>query len=463
MRLTIEEVIAATRGRLTAGSPKGAVTGVSTDSRTLKKGDLFFALRGVHFDGHAYVRAAVKRGAVGAVLQAGVRHAAPRARADFAVIRVPSTLQALGDLAASWRRRLPVPIVAITGSNGKTTTKEMTAAVLSRRYRVLKTEGNFNNLIGLPLTLFRLNPRHQVAVLEMGMNAPGEIHRLTEIASPQAGVITNVGRAHLEGLKSVAGVARAKGKLVAGLPASGLAVLNQDDPSLPILKKLSRAPVTTFGWGRGAQVRGLGSRPEDLYGFRFKARLNGGDRTFFLRTLGRRNVTNALAALAVGGWFKIPPEEMRKGLDRFSPLPSRMEILRIGSWVVVNDAYNANPDSMIHALESLRGMPARRRAAVLGEMRELGPFAARGHREVGERAARLGIDLLIGIGPYADRLRRGAVQGGMRADRVVAFPDFDTAAASLASLFRKGDLILVKGSRGARMERVLALFRRLAN
>lgn len=445
----MEEVVKATGGRLISGSPKSAVRGVSTDSRTVRRGGLFFALKGANFDGHDYIDTAFRRGAGGVVVSRLVKGCLPGA--GHPVIRVSDTLRALGDLASFWRRRFSIPVIAVTGSNGKTTTKEMIAALLEERYRLLKTEGNFNNLIGLPLTLFRLNERHEMAVLEMGMNAPGEIRRLTGIALPQVGVVTNVGQAHLEGLKTIRGVARAKGELLEGLPRSGVAFLNSGDPSTPFLKKLSRADVRTFG--QKVRYESLG-----LAGQRFTVKLRRRSYPFFLKLLGEGNVSNALAAIAVADYFRVPSGRIQRALRHLKPKSGRMEPLSFRSWTVLNDAYNANPDSMHQALQVLRELgrgSGRRLVAILGEMLELGVLASSRHREIGEKAIRSGVDLLIGIGPHAADLRRGALQAGGPKDRIVIFRKGLRSFGPIRSLLKKGDLILVKGSHGMKMERLV--------
>ena len=333
----------------------------------------------------------------------------------------------------------------------------MIAALLSEKFRVLKTEQNFNNLIGLPLTLLKLTSRHQAAVVEMGMSAPGEIARLTEIAAPRVGVITNVGRAHLEGLRSLAGVARAKAELPAGLPPQGLAVLNRDDRCFGLLRSLSPARVQTFGRSPASFARLLDASPRDLRGMTVRARLGGRTLRFSLKLLGRHNVTNALAALAVGDHFGLSPASMARALARLRPQASRMEPLKIQRGRLIDDTYNANPDSMKEALEFLRGLPGRRRVAILGEMLELGNFSRRAHEEVGARAA-AAAQLVIAVGRAGKAIAVGARRVG--GTQTVLFPDLKRAVAGVARHLKSGDLILVKGSRGARMEQVVAAIRR---
>lgn len=432
------------------GSGEGVVTGVSTDSRTIRKGELFVALRGERHDGHDHLAEVFGKGASAALVDRPVttriRHC----------VRVKDTLRALGDLAHDWRMRFPVPVVAVTGSNGKTTTKDMIARVLARRFRVLKTEGNFNNLIGLPLTLFRLGARAEIAVLEMGMNREGEIDRLAAIAEPEVGVITNIARAHLEGLGSLERIVRAKGELLRRLPAKGLAILNADTPRFTQLRKAVRSRLVTFGSAPRATVRLVSCRLRDLKGLDLTVRLHAKDHPFHLPILGRHNAANALAALAVGDHFGIPVAAARKSLSRFQTGSKRMEILRLRRRIdLINDSYNANPDSTAASLEFLEEAGAgRRRVAVLGEMLELGRFSAKAHREVGLRAARSRADLLFAVGDHAEETLRGATMGGLSPKAVAAFGTVAQAIRALRSAVRPGDLVLVKGSRGMRMERI---------
>ena len=296
MKLTIAEIVQAMGGELIQGSLNETISGVSTDTRTLKKGDLFFALKGTR-DGHGYLQDAFAKGAKAAVVNVGEGLKPARTASGRNLIAVPDTLKALGDLASNWRTRFSIPVVAITGSNGKTTTKDMMASVLGKKFRVLKTEGNFNNLIGLPLTVFRLKKGIEMLVLEMGMNAPGEIARLAEIAAPEVGVITNIGHAHLQGLQTLEGVAHAKGELLEKLPQKGQAVLNADDPFLPVLKRLSRAHVTTFGQKTGT-FRSRHIQMKGMAGSSFEVQLRGRTQPFSLKIPGRQNISNALASLA---------------------------------------------------------------------------------------------------------------------------------------------------------------------
>ena len=460
MKLKVSEILKAVGGRLVSGDEDDAATGVSTDSRLLQAGDLFVALTGERHDGHQYLADVFAKGAAAAIVLEGADEPNP---AFKNLIEVSDTLKALGDLARFWRGRFSIPVVAITGSNGKTTAKDMTASMLAAKYRVLKTEGNFNNLIGLPLTLFRLGPEHEMAVVEMGMNRLGEIARLAEIARPDVGIVTTVARAHLEGLGGLANVARAKGELIARLPEGGVAVLNADSAGggrfTPGFAKTARsrgARVTTFGLSEKADYRGFRVKPDGLKGVRFASRLGGKTVSFAIGVPGRHNVSNALAALAVGDRFGVPVSKMKQALARFHAGSKRMEVVRLAKGIdVVNDCYNANPDSTEASLYFLKDLGrSRRRVAILGEMIELGRWTASCHREVGGAAAKSGVKLLFAVGLHAEDTVRGARQAGISKSTSFSFREVEESLPIIKSLLRPKDVVLVKGSRGMRMERI---------
>lgn len=454
MRLTIGEIVEATKGQTMTGSLTDTVTGISTDSRTLKKGQLFFALHGENHDGHRYLDSVFEKGASGAVVDRDV------SSGMLNIVRVKDTQRALGDLAQYWRRRFSIPVVAVTGSNGKTTTKDMIAAVLATRYRVLKTEGNFNNLIGLPLTLFRLTPQDEVAVLEMGMNRAGEIDRLAEIGEPKVGVITNVARAHLEGLGSLAHIVRAKAELLGRLPKEGVAVLNKEDSSYPQLKKSSRSRVVTFGARKGSTVRWMSSQTNLLKGMSFSALVHEKKSSFKIHLLGRHNISNALSAIAVGDYFGIPLKEIKKALSAFQSASKRMEVVSKARGIdLINDCYNANPDSVKASLQFLLEFQKQRRHKrrlfiILGDMLELGPSAALLHREVGREVARAKAGFLVAVGEHAKAVVQGAIKGGLSPKKGIFFRDVETAIPTIREHLKPKDLVLIKGSRGMKMERV---------
>jgi len=453
---TIEEIITATGGRTDPLAGKGAtVRGISTDSRTLRPGNLFIPLRGPHFDGHDYLSQAVSRGAAASLTEEVV------SGLPIPVIQVPDTLIALGDMAAACRRRFDAPVVGVTGSVGKTTTKEMLSNILALSRPGLKSAGNFNNLVGLPKSLLELNQQHHWAVLEMGMSRRGEIARLTEIAAPTVGILTNIGPAHLEELQDLAGVARAKGELFANLPPGGTAVINGDDPwaaGLPVANGVRRL---LFGMDANAQVRAENVSVE-AEGCRFRLVLPAGAWTLRLPLAGRHNVINALAA-AAGAWaLNIPGEQIVAGLQNCTPSRGRLEQIPLGNGVLLlEDTYNANPLSVAAALQTLAELAGGgKRIAVIGDMLELGAAAAEWHREIGLEVARRA-DFLIALGDHAADLVGGARAGGMPSGHARKVAGHEQAVAQLSSWIEPGARILVKGSRGMTMEKVTAILAEL--
>ena len=450
--LTLGEVAEATAGRL-VGRPDTDLASVSTDSRAIEAGALFVALRGDRFDGHEFCRAALEGGAGALVVDDG--EALPEGGAG---VVVKDTLEALQRLAAWHRSRQPTFVAALTGSAGKTTTKELTAAILGQRYRTLATAGNLNNHIGVPLTLLRLRAEHERAVVEMGCNGFGEIALLAGLAVPDAGLVTNVGEAHLEGLGDLDGVARAKGELLAALGPSGTAVVNVDDPRVRAMR--TRARRLGFGRSGEAEVRVVESRLDGASGRQAVTLDVAGERVEAqLGLLGELNVMNAVAAAALASAAGATAADIEAGLAAVEAPPGRLRPVkgRMGLRVL-DDSYNANPRSMEAALEVLVGAAGgRRRAyAVLGEMAELGAAREAGHERVGRRAAELGVTTLVVVGEGAEALRRGALAAGMPRERALAAATPEDAAALVLSAALAGDVVLVKGSRVARMERAVA-------
>jgi UDP-N-acetylmuramoyl-tripeptide--D-alanyl-D-alanine ligase len=451
----LEEVLSATCGELVHLGARLRFPGVTTDTRAVRPGEIFVAIRGATHDGHDYLAEAARRGA-GAVL---VERAAAEQPLDCGVVVVRETLAALGDLAAFHRRRRRAQILAVAGSNGKTTTKEMTAAILRAAFggeAVLHTHGTQNNLVGLPLTLLRLGETHRVAVLELGMNGPGEVWRLAEIAAPDAGVITCVAPEHLEGVGSLHGAAEAEAELFRRLRPSATAVVNLDDPL--VVAAAASFPGRVLRFGSGGDVRAEVVRDGGLEGTAFRLHVPGDAATDVRLPLpGRHNVGNALAAAALATLAGAPLAAVRDGLERFEAPSMRMQVQRLASGVtVINDAYNANPASMAAALQTLAASSGSRRLAVLGEMRELGPETEAAHEELGRTAAGAALDLLVAIGPHAVLVRAGALAGGMEPSCIVVAADHAEAGERLRGICRAGDLVLLKGSRGAALETVLA-------
>jgi UDP-N-acetylmuramoyl-tripeptide--D-alanyl-D-alanine ligase len=414
------------------------------DSRKAHRGDLFIALKGEHVDGHDYVADATARGAAGAIV-------ARLLDVDIAQYVVASPLAALQDLARMRRLSRPrLKVVGVTGSVGKTTTKELVAAVLATRYPVLKSEGNMNSEIGMPLVLLELTQRHRRAVLEMGMWAPGEIEFLVEMAQPEIGVVTNVGPSHMERMGTLDAIEKEKGDLVALLPEDGVAVLNADDPRVKRMAERTQAHVLTYGLGDDADVRAEDVEGHGLSGVSFTL-AHGGDRAkVYSRLPGRAMVSNALAAAAVGLVDGLSVEEVANALTE-AQIPSRLhQCAGVNGSILLDDSYNASPASMIAALELLGEVPGRK-IAVLGDMRELGAAEAEGHREVGRRAAELA-DVIYAVGDLGRWIGDAAIHAGHGDVHIVL--DKAEIAPSLAPQLGPGDVVLLKASRALELETV---------
>jgi UDP-N-acetylmuramoyl-tripeptide--D-alanyl-D-alanine ligase len=461
--LTVQEVIEATGGTLLQGESEAFFKGFSTDTRTIEAGDLFVALKGERFDGHAFALEAMRKKAGGVLLEEGAGRALHwNGDRPGIVIAVRDTLKALGDLARQTRRKYRTPVIALTGSNGKTTTKEMISACLSTTLPVLKTQGNLNNLIGLPLTLLKLTGTEKAAVLEMGMNVPGEIRRLTEIAEPDVGLITNIQQAHLEGIGSLERLTEEKGQLFRKMNQSGTILVNRDEPRIVGLAEAFPGKKITFGMKGGAAVAARDVRLDGSKGTSFRLVHEGKEWEMTLPLLGRHFVPHALAAIAAAGVFGIEFEKIRESLRGFQPYPMRMEVRFLeGGITLINDAYNANPNSMAAALETLAESKGKGRAiAVLGDMLELGSVSEEAHRRLGERVGELSIDFLICLGEEASLVVESAIRKGLTRERARALRDHAEAVSLLNQIARAGDWILVKGSRRMGMERIAETVRK---
>ncbi|HRS82243.1 MAG TPA: UDP-N-acetylmuramoyl-L-alanyl-D-glutamate--2,6-diaminopimelate ligase [Smithellaceae bacterium] len=455
---SLAEVLEATGGRLAAGERDQAVYGVSTDSRQIRPGNLFVALAGENFDGHAFVPRAVEEGAQ-CVLVADVGRinskSLPR---RVAVIETADTLRALGDLAHAHRRRFSIPVIALTGSSGKTTTREMLFSILRQEKTVLQTEGNLNNLIGLPQTLFRMTDRHDAAVLEMGTNTRGEIKRLTEIAAPDIGLITNVGPAHLAGFGSVETVREEKGDLWLHMNPAGVAVVNLDDGAVREAADRWNGKRVTFSMSAGADVGVNDIRKNGARGVSFQLLMNGKAHKVDMKVAGIHNIYNAMAAAAGALACGVSAESIRRGLSMFHPVAGRMEILRLQNGAyLINDAYNANPASVREALLTLKDLANSHSAFVLlGDMLELGDAAQEMHRKIGLLLATIGVAAVFLQGDFARATAAGALEGGLAEERIRMLQEDEEAVAFLKKKLRKGDWVLVKGSRRMKMERLAA-------
>jgi len=455
---TTEEILEATNGELLCGDLRRAFSKIFIDSRMAAVDGVFVAIIGDNHDGHTFLADVVEQGVRGLVISRQKAEHLPLAAwktKAVACIAVEDTTRALGDMAAFNRRRSQASVVGITGSNGKTTTRQMTATVVSQQYKTLATAGNFNNEIGLPLTLLGLEPDHQWAVVELGTNNPGEIARLAAICSPDIGVITNIGPAHLEGLGSIEGVAQEKGSLLKGLGRNGKAILNADDPRVLQLARQTRNEVVLYGLSADAAVRATDIN-ENEDGISFRLNLAAEKISIRLKAPGRFMVTNALAAAAVGNQLGISSSTIKAGLEAFTPVSGRMNILHPRNQIhIIDDTYNANPDSMKAALATLNTRRAGSRGVfVAGDMLELGDQAPSLHSKIGGIAARSGISRLYARGEFADMVASGARKEGLPAEDTIT-GSRDEIIADLTDWLQPGDWVLVKGSRGMAMEKVV--------
>lgn len=466
MNWTTRQIVEAADGQLLSGNPTSVFFNIFIDSRAVEKDRLFVAIKGEVHDGHGFIRDVVKKGVSGVVAEKTVAKNLVKQAwwpADAALIAVDDTTLALGRLAAFNRRRAGIKVVGITGSNGKTTTRKLTAGVCATAFNTLSTSGNLNNHIGLPLTLFRLEPAHELAVLEMGMNHPGEIRHLAGIAGPDIGVITNVGPAHLEGLGSIEAIAAAKAELLEQVHPEGTAVINADDPMVLAMADSLDLNVVYYGTGKTADIRACFIE-ETRKGVGFNLCFPGGDVDVMLNVPGRFMVMNALAAAAAGTILGIDPEKIKKGLESFSPVDGRMNFIQTQKGIhIVNDTYNANPQSMMAAMDSVVKIKGSDRLVlVLGDMLELGPGSESFHRMIGEKAALSGAVLLYATGDFASAVASGAVSKQMKPDQVFTGTK-NEIASDLKSRLRPGDHVLVKGSRGMAMEDVVHILEQWAN
>jgi UDP-N-acetylmuramoyl-tripeptide--D-alanyl-D-alanine ligase len=451
-QLSILQIAELSGAKLESGDGNILVSKVSTDSRTVKPGELFVPLRGENFDGHEFVPAAAKAGAAGAIVDLAWKGKVPK---NFALLRAKDTLIAYQNLAANYRKSLPLKVLAITGSNGKTSTKDFVAAVLGRRYRVTKTEGNFNNHVGLPRTILEATSQDEVGVWEIGMNHPGEIAVLAKIAAPNAAIVTNIGVAHIEFMGSREAIAAEKGALAEAIGPDGTVILNADDPFTAKIAERTHARVILAGTSAGAVC--VGEITQSANGSEFTI-LEGAHRCRAkLPVPGLHMVQNALLAVAAGRAFGLSLEECAAGLVTAPLTKARLQIKEIQGVQFIDDSYNANPDSMKAALQTLVELDADgKRIAVLGEMGELGAESEQGHREVGETAATLGVDHLIAIGEMGEMIAQAARKAGL--EKTVGVRSTTEAAELLGEIAEPGDLVLIKGSRLARTERVMEEF-----
>jgi UDP-N-acetylmuramoyl-tripeptide--D-alanyl-D-alanine ligase len=453
----LETLVNAVQGECLMGESSKIFQGVSIDSRTLKPGELFFCIQGDRFDGHEFLNDAIEKKAAGVVVSDRTKLDESLAQqADLFAVAVPDTIHALQELAGHHRDQFSVHVIGVTGTNGKSTTKEMIASVMKMRYSTLKTEGNLNNHIGLPLTLLELKPSHEAAVIEMGMSAAGEIARLAEIAKPRIGVITNISQAHMIQLKTLKDIQTAKGELFQFLSEDSTAIVNADDPLVYELAEQLRAGVITFGIDNEADVRATDIHPSESFGYDFTLNVLDKAIAVHLPFLGRFNIYNALAAAAVGHALDISPTQIKTGLGVKHKLSQRGEVARYGDIEVINDTYNANPQSMREAMQTLKEYTTDgRKFLVIGDMLELGDEEQSAHQQLGNEAAKHSFDFLVTVGELAGLAGNAAVESGMAKDQVHCFDHHRAAAEFLKTATQPGDCLLFKGSRGSHMETVL--------
>ena len=459
MEKNFKTVVSATGGQLIHQGEGRGYSAVSIDSRTLEPGDLFCCISGERFDGHNFLPEVIEKGAHGVIVSATDKLPALDAGQGPFIVRVADTLRGLQDLAHHYRKQHALKVVGITGTNGKSTTKELVASVTATSFEVLKSRGNLNNHIGLPLNLLRLDNAHEVAILEMGMSARGEIARLAEIAEPDIGLITNISEAHMEHLPTVRDVQAAKGELFAALTETDCAIVNADDPLVLELAQSLRARKLTFGIHNDADVRGTDVQPGPALGYRFSLNTPGASHPVHLPFAGRFNLHNAVAAAACGVALGIAPEKIAAGLERAELMGQRLQVKDHNGMTLLDDTYNANPKSMAEALETLASLQvAGRRFFIVGDMFELGPNETTAHRILGEQVAQKRIDYLVAVGERVKTTVDAAVNTGQPKAQALLLDTHEEAAAFLKEKAKPGDALLFKGSRGAQMEKVLKAF-----
>jgi UDP-N-acetylmuramoyl-tripeptide--D-alanyl-D-alanine ligase len=458
MNLSLEEINNAVGGIL-SGSGSTKVRGYSIDTRTINAGELFFAIKGPRFDGHRFIDQAADKKAAGVVVEENPATWGQTPRCP--IIRVGSTVEALQKLARAVRRLWGMPIIGVTGSAGKTTTKEMIAAVLGKKFTVLRSVGNLNNEFGLPLCLLRVERYQNMGVLEMGMSAKGEIRKLASIAEPNEGVVTNVNPVHLEFFKSVDEIAEAKAELVESLHAPKVAYLNADDSRVRAMARKTDGKVVTYGVKSVASFKVQQTQDLGLDGTAFTVHHGRRDLNFVLPLLGQHNVTNAVAALAVGATHEVPWEQIREAFAEMKPEKMRGQVVKFREgFAVIDDTYNSNPKAlseMIRFISRLQGW--QRKIVVVGEMLELGPEGAELHRACGREAAKAGLSLMLAVQGQAKEILEGAIQAGMDRSRLKFVAGAVEAGELLARTVRKGDVVLLKGSRGVKLEQAINTLR----
>jgi UDP-N-acetylmuramoyl-tripeptide--D-alanyl-D-alanine ligase len=455
-KFLLDDVLKATTGNLVTGALEKTFYGISTDSRLVKKGNLFIALKGEKFDGHDFVNQALQQGAAGIIVH-DAKVSKDLTDKNVTVIKVADTLIALGDLAHEWRKRFSITVIGLTGSSGKTTTKEMIAAIIGRKKNILKTEGNLNNLIGLPQTIFRLTTEHELAILEMGTNTRGEIKRLTQIALPDIGLITNIGPAHLAGFGSIDVVSEEKGDLFLNMSPSGTIIVNIDDKAVAICAERWIGRKITFSMSPNADVTVKDIKMNGIKGMSFNLVVGENTQKVEMKIVGLHHVNNAMAAAAAAFTVGTDIKTIAEGLAEFRPFSGRMEMvkLRNGSFLL-DDSYNANPASVREALMTLKDLKVHHNGFVfLGDMLELGTESEEMHRKIGMLIATIGINTLFLQGNFSKVTAAGAMEGGLSPENIFFLSNENNGINYLKENLKKGDWILVKGSRGMKMEKIV--------
>jgi len=457
--LTIDEILKAAGGKLVHGKREIGASGISIDSRSIKDGELFVAIKGDVFDGHNFIGEAIKKGACGAIVNEDYPVSGSMVQ-NRVILSVHDTILALQETARFYRHKFTLPVTGITGSNGKTTTKEMLWSILSQKSHVLKNEGNFNNHIGVPLTLLRLDSSHKMAVIEMGISERGELSRLCQIAAPDSAVITNIGPTHLEKLGRIENVAEAKGEILKFIPSHGFCILNRDDKFFDVFKAMSPGRIISFGITPDSDVH-IESYETAVQGksadsITFNLICPAGRIDVNLHAIGLHNIYNALCAAASAYALGISPADIKSGLEKFTPVRMRSAVEKVEEIYIINDTYNANPASMVAAIDMLKTFKAgNRRFAIIGDMLELGENTIMAHRDLGIYIAGAGADGLIAVGEFAGYVAEGAAEAGMNENNVKAFNDYPQTLEQIKEWITTGDIVLVKGSRGMKMERIV--------
>ncbi len=464
IRVKCRDILKAVSGTLVFGDPETEILGISTDSRKISRGDLFIPLQGERFDGHDFVISSLEAGASAALTHKSevLTHKDVPLLDDKVMIKVENTQKALAHIAAWYRSLFDIPVVAVTGSVGKTSTKDMVAEVFSQKFNVLKTQGNFNNEIGLPLTLFNLSPEHNAAIIEMGMSNRGEISRLSKIARPKIAIITNIGISHIENLGSRENILKAKMEVLDGMDEKGILILNADDDMLYNCPDMTGHKRIYFGIEKQADYLAFDIKKHGADGTSFRINLGGTIHEVFVPAPGIHNIYNALAAIGAGLELGILPEEIIKGISEFSPGKMRLNIFEHKGIKIIDDAYNASPQSMEAALSVLKDISGDgRTVAVMGDMLELGKHAGEAHMKSGTFAASKEIDFIVAVGKMGSDIVRGAESKGYKAGKARAFKTNEEAGLFLESFLKSGDTVLVKGSRGMKMEQIVEALKKL--